>query len=76
MIPLYDDDDIADEYPRFTLSEITQRWGVPKPTLTLHIRRGTLRATLQANRYTVRGSDLAAWMQDVWKPRPREEKEE
>lgn len=67
-----DSDDLADEYPRFTLAEIEARYGVPRATLTLHVRTGQLPATLQANRYTVRGSDLAAWLQDVWKPRPRE----
>lgn len=77
MEPSYgvDVNDLSDKYPRFTLAEISERYGVPRATLTLHIRRGTLRATLQANRYTVRGGDLAAWMENCWKPRQRQEKE-
>jgi len=70
-----DVDDLADEYPRFTLAEITRRWGVPRPTLTLAIREGRLPAERQDNRYVVRGGDLAAWMEDVWNPRTRELKE-
>lgn len=47
----------------YTLTEITEITGIPKPTLRDHLKKATLRARLIAGKWRVSESDLKAFIE-------------